>query len=61
MEVSGMEWKEAEKEVNKTKTDGKIRHGKTYDKQCVANRRRKGEELWQIKREIQQGFRQFQM
>jgi hypothetical protein len=25
----------------KQKTDGKIRHGKTYDKQCVANRREK--------------------
>ena len=24
-------------------------------------KKRKGEELWQIKREIQQGFRQFQM
>lgn len=25
----------------KQKTDGKIRHGKTYDEQCVANRREK--------------------
>ena len=33
----------------------------SFAETACSKQKRKGEELWQIKREIQQGFRQFQM